>query len=317
MKKDYRNVNFFDVNFSASSRGFTKPKKLTAVEAFNLMNKVPIDECFKDINNAQEHLYVSRWEVKSEQEIHILINKSDQTIPDPFFTNRKKKSRSPRRKKAGEGQDFSSHIIVKIPNKKSESGVMLVEQNTGMNTFIIKKLFDQILVNAKKYSPETFQQNHPDGSIDKEGNPKKYNVTFNLELDGHLSDKVKKDIDNGKVSFIELITEKNQNDKFDHDGYILERHKSVMLSVKDTDNSIKDKFDKITKLFSKKAKEFERARVRFKPFSGVERTLDFQILEGMEGVYIQKEKINGFKKELESSYDDFNIEIIDKMKTLI
>jgi hypothetical protein len=55
-------------------------------------------------------------------------------------------------------------------------------------------------------------------------------------------------LDNGKIQSIELITEKEKYTNIDEDGYIQEKCKTLVLTLKDEDKPIKDKFNRMKSL---------------------------------------------------------------------
>jgi len=316
VKKTERMVFYYDLSISAESRTFAAPKPISVRRAFELMDMVPLEQRIKQYSKGREELYVSGWK-KDGDVISILINKSDKGISDPVFTIPKEKKRRTAQKQEKEGQDFSVHLIVKLSEDSLQPALVLIEYCTGLGIFVVQKLFNQILADAKKLSPSDFEQTHPDGSVDENGKPKKYNVVFKSEFEGHVSDDLKSDIDNGKIQSIELITEKEKHTNIDEDGYIQEKCKTLVLTVKDQDKPIADKFNKLKKVFNNKKDDYSHARVKFKTPSGLDRTVDLETDGALAQSYVKKEKLDGFSFDLESSYDNFCDAILTKMKELL
>ena len=62
----------------------------------------------------------------------------------------------------------------------------------------------------------------------------------------------------------------------------------------------------------------QRARVTFKTVSGIPRHVEIDTASSaVPELYVKKEKIEGFRAPLESSYDAINAEIVAKMKALL
>ncbi len=316
MKKTERSVFFYDLAIVAECRTFEAPKPISVRKAFELMELVPLEQRIKDMSKGREQLYVSDWKWDGDI-ISILVNKSDKGMSDPVFTIPKEKKRRTAEKQEQEGQDFSVHIVVQLPQDELNPALVLIEYCTGLGMFVVQRLFNQILHDAKALAPQDFEQNHPDGALDDAGKPKKYNVVFKCQFDGHISDDLKYDLDNGKIQSIELITEKEKYTNIDEDGYIQEKCKTLVLTLKDEDRPVKDKFNRMKKVFTKKKDDYSRARIKFRTPTGVDRTVEMDTDTASAQGYVKKEKLDDFEFDLKSSYDNFCDAILRKMKELL
>lgn len=316
MKKTERLVFFYDLAIVAESRTFKAPKPISVRKAFELMELVPLEQRIKEMSKGREQLYVSDWKWDGDI-ISILVNKSDKGMSDPVFTIPKEKKRRTAEKQEQEGQDFSVHIVVQLPQNDLDPALVLIEYCTGLGMFVVQRLFNQILHDAKALAPQDFEQTHPDGSVDDAGKPKKYNVVFKCQFDGHISDDLKYDLDNGKIQSIELITEKEKYTNIDEDGYIQEKCKTLVLTLKDEDKPVKDKFNRMKKVFTKKKDDYSRARIKFKTPTGVDRTVEMDTDDASAQGYVKKEKLDDFEFDLKSSYEKFCDAILGKMKELL
>jgi hypothetical protein len=316
VKKTERLIFYYDLSIAAESRTFKAPKPISVRKAFQLMELVPLEQRLKDTSKGREQLYVSDWKWEGDV-ISILVNKSDKGMSDPVFTIPKEKKRRTAEKQEQEGQDFSVHVLIQLPQDDLQPALALTEYCSGLGMFVVQRLLNQVLHDAKILSPQDFEQNHPDGAVDDAGKPKKYNVVFKSQFDGHISDDLKYDLDNGKIQSIELITEKEKYTNIDEDGYIQEKCKTLVLTLKDEDKPIKDKFNRIKKVFTNKKDDFSRARIKFKTPTGVDRTVEMDTNDASAQGYVKKEKLDEFDFDLKSSYDKFCDEILGKMKELL
>jgi hypothetical protein len=315
MKKAERLVYFYDMSMAAFSRTFEAPASISVRRAFELMEMVPKDQRIRESAKGQQTLYVVDWEVQDGL-LCILVSQSDKTMSDPVFTVPKENKRRTAEKEDKEGQDFSVHIVVKLPDNDLDSALLIVEQCSGLGVFVVQRLFNQILKDAKVFSPEDYEQFHPDGAIDDKGLPKKLNVVHKCEFQGHLSDELKDDLNHGKVQAIELITDKDRYASFDEAGYIKEKCKTLVLTLKDEEHPIEDKYDRIVKVFKQQHDQYDHAKIKFKTPEGIDRTVDMNTAEGLAQAYVKKAKLEGFQVDLKSSYENFCPAILDKMKDL-
>lgn len=316
MKKTERLVFFYDLSIDAESRTFEAPKPISVREAFKLIERVPVEERIKSISNGHEQLYISDLEL-ADDTISILINKSDKRIPPPIFSDPTRNTRRIVEVQEHEGQDFSAHVIIRLPQDDLYPAIALLEHCIGLGTPIVIKLLNEVLKKAKSHSPQSFEQIHPDGSIDNTGRPKMYSTNFKFKLEGHISDELKNDLNNGKIQSIELITEKNKHQCFDEDSYLEEKCKSITLTLKSESNPIADKFSLIANALGRKKDEYNLARIKFKTPTGIDRAVKFEINHIFDQHYVKKEKLDNFESELKSSYDKFCDAILEKMKALL
>ncbi len=174
------------------------------------MEFVPQDQRIKEMSKGRERLYVSNWASDGDI-ISILVNMSDKGMSDPVFTiPEEKKRRTAEKQEKKKGRIFSVHMVIQLPHDDLDPALVLVEYCAGLSIFVVQRLLNSILHDAKTFAPNEFEQNHPDGALDGSGKLKKYKVNFKCIFEGHISDDLKYDLDHGKIQSIELITEKNK-----------------------------------------------------------------------------------------------------------
>ena len=279
------------------------------------MQLVPKDQRIKESAKGQQILYVADWEVQDNL-LCMLVSKSDKSISDPVFTVPKEKKRRTAEKDEKEGQDFSVHLVVKLPENDQDSALVVIEHCAGLGIFVLDRLFNQILKDAKDLAPNDYEQFHPDGAMGDDGQPKKIKVVHKCEFQGHISDELKDDLNRGKVQAIELITEKDRYTIFDEAGYIKEKCKTLVLTLKDEEHPLKDKYDRILKVFNQQKDNYGHAKIKFKTPEDIDRTVDMDTAKGLAQAYVKKAKLDGFDVDLKSSYENFCPQILGRMKDL-
>lgn len=316
MKKAERLIYHLDLSILAKSRTFDAPRTISVRRAFQLMELIPKGQRIKNISKGREALYISDWS-HEDSIICILVNKSDKTLSDPVFTNPTKSKRRTAEKQEDEGQDFSSHIVVKLPSDDLLPATVLIEHCPGLGIHVVERLFNQLLHDAKTYSPSDFKQNHPDGALGDDGKQKQYNVAFKCDFAGHISDELKHDLNNGKIHSVELITEKERHSNLDEHGYLVEKCKTLELTVVDENRTLKDIYTYLKSYFATRKADYSRARIRFKSSSGIERTIEMETSDASALGYVKRDILNGFEFELKSSYEAFHDPILERMKGLL
>ena len=297
---------------------FDAPKPISIARAFELIEMLNPLICHKDYSKGRVRLYISDWDWdKSDRIIKILVNRSDKDVASPIFSDPNTKSRRKVEKKDGEGLDFSSHILIKLPSSDYDDALMLMEGCSGLSAPIIIKFLNSLLSDARQLPVSDFKRPHPDGSVDKGGKPTTYKVAYYLEHVGHISDDLKADINAGKIQSIELF-EKQKERHFDQEEYFIPKRKTLSLSLNEESVGLKKIYDLIpTLLKSAKENNYGAARIRFSTSSGEPRTLNLETDSKPENIYIKKESLKDFHPELESSYANFHVPLINEMKLLI
>lgn len=314
MSKTERKILFYDLKSTAGSRTFDSPTPLSLKRLFQLMELVPIDIRKLELSNKTQTIYVSKWKTTGN-DVHILVNRSDQSIADPIFSVPATNSRRTVEKEDDEGQDFSAHILIRLPKIATDSALLLIEQCPGLSAELIGKLFKAILKLARALSPTDYVQKHPDGSVDELGNPRTYNLRLGFLVDGHISPDFAADLNQGQIRSIELITHRKLNTPFDTVGYFTEDTRTVKLVV-DPGGVVANIANHVMNVFQQNKTTYDVAKVRFvAPDGEQERTVTLDT-NGAPDNYVKKEIISGFDTLLKNSYEDFNKEILDKM-TLI
>lgn len=313
MKKTERLVFCYDISIIAKPES---AKPLTVEASIDLIRKIPEQKRTMDEQKRKEYFYVS--DIKQDNDIYcILLNKSDRDISNPIFSDPLQQQRREVKKFENEGQDFSSHIMIKLPTRETDPALMLVEYCHGFGGItMIKKLLNHLLTQTKEDNKDIFTQNHPDGSINDDGSQKKRDITFSFDIVGHISDQLKADLEKGELRNVELITEQNLKENFDEHGYFEEQKTTVTL--RPNKRSIGERvYEKIMGMISDKKSKYERAKIRFKSPEGKEHVVDVIATDTSATLYVKKNKISNFENDLLSSYDKIYEPIFSKMKEII
>lgn len=317
MKKNERIVYYFDVSLGSHSQSFESPKTISVKDALKLIDSLSPTERRKATQKGLQIFYIKDMQISADKAV-LLINKSDQTVSDPVFSDLVENKRRTIKKKTNEGQDYSIHLVIYFAKSKEDGDLALCEYFSGITIITIQRLLNNLLRDAKHLKPEQFEFTHPDGSKDSAGKPKKYKVNYKFEFDGHISNEFSNDLNHGKIHSIELINEQNYQAPFDDDGYVTRRFQSVTLGVDDEKTALLDKFQILKKVFKKNKRDYSKAKIRFKSPEGTERTVDVDMETESPNIdnYIKKARIDSFDRPLQSSYELINHEVVNKISKL-
>lgn len=317
MKKTERIVHYFDASISAFAQDFEAPKPISVKDALKLIDLLNVSARSKAIQKGQQVVYIKDMKISPDKAV-LLINKSDQTISDPVFTDLIENKRRLIKKETNEGQDFSIHLVIHFKKSDDLADLALCEYFSGITITTIQRLLNNLLRDVKKVHPEKFEFTHPDGSKDQKGKPKKYKVNYKFQFDAHISDEFANDLNHGKIHSIGLISKQEQQTPFDEDGYVREKFQSVTLGVDDEKTALLNKVKILKQVFKRHKENYSKAKIRFKSPEGSERTVDFDMETEAPNIenYIKKARIDSFNEVLQSSYESINNRIVEKISKL-
>ncbi len=89
------------------------------------------------------------------------------------------------------------------------------------------------------------------------------------------------------------------------------------MTLEDSGVHVSNISDRILNLFKKQNKDYNKAKIKFKTETGLDRTVNMDTTEGLALAYVKKKKLDGFNVYLESSYEKFNKSILAKMEALL
>lgn len=317
MKKNERIVYYFDASIGSYSQSFEAPKTISVKAALSLIDTLSAAARRKATQKGLQIVYIKDMQIYPDKAV-LLINKSDQTVSDPVFSDLVENKRRTIKKKTNEGQDYSIHLVIYFKTSKDGNDLVLCEYFSGITIVTIQRLLNNLLRDVKHSKPEQFEFTHPDGSKDRQGKPKKYIVNYKFEFDGHISNEFADDLNHGKIHSVELINEQGYEMPFDEDGYVKKKFQSITLGIDDEKTALLDKLKILKKVFKKNKQNYSKAKVRFKSPEGTERTVDIDMETEMPNIdnYIKKARIDSFDKPLQSSYESINDEIVNKISKL-
>lgn len=312
MDKRHRFIYFFDLKIETHS---------TARKIQSCFQQ-PISEVMANIHASNPkgrhysyqkdslHFYIADWHFDTPKgEYHVLVNKSDRNSADPTFTDVPKNTRRVVSKEDGEGLDHSSHIVIRPIAGEAYKMLLLLEKGALNGSYHLKALFSRLVSDSRHTSPEFFQQNHPDGELIK-GEPKKMNIRYAVEVDGHLSGNFEHDLSNGVFKDAELISENPSIDRLDTIYMPTQKTETIKLKPNKSFS-----ISELKSFVRGKSNQFEKARVRFRHANGTDRDIEIHTDSFSETNYVKRAKIES-SSDFKSSYESLNTETVKLMKAL-
>lgn len=326
-KNDHRMVLFFDVKVETyASMGrhgrLSGLKTLPIDKLFHLVDKMRAVDLLAHPNRSRtELLYLADLKLDATRgDLTLLINRSDKAASDYVLSNPERAQRRVIAKRMGEGADFSAHLVIKLKAAKPNTYSAALEVSPGLPSSKINRFLNHLLRMCDLAYPDEFYRPHPDGSTDKDGNPRQVKARHKLELRGHPSDSFLRDLEAGMIERIELIDGRHKNNPWDSNGYILEQSREIYLKPKA--KQIPGKIYDVVKSVCGEAhkKHYDVMRIKFKTSTGVDRKVELETDTARvadDERYIKKETIRNFPAPLPASFETISSDIYDRMRVLL
>jgi len=317
MKRDERLVGFFDLQIRSVSTEFDAPNTISTKKAFELLERIPVEQRVKAYSRGNEIFYIKDWAWDGDN-VHLLINRCDRRLADPTFSNPQELQWRTANREEDEGLDFSCHMVVRTNRNPMNTALAIIETATGLSVVVIQRVLNALMREVKILAANEFEFPHPDGAINDDGTPHTYKCNFTFAFDGHPSDELEQDLEHGHLGGIELIDERAVEQHLDQHGYVREVNKR--LQVKLADHVPGGRVRALKNFLQMRSNNFAAARIRFKTDGGIGRTVtvrtdDFMV--GAETIFVKREKLTDFQTLLQQSYTEFNPEMVAKMQALL
>ncbi|MEX5576114.1 hypothetical protein Q1J52_24580 [Pseudomonas lijiangensis] len=248
----------------------------------------------------------------------LLINRCDPSAPDSVYSNPESKQRKVNEKLPGQGSEFSAHLILDTkPAKGKDYYFCVIEAayGSGLGSSAITNFFAHVIRHCKKQKPDLFKIPNIDGSCNKKGIQNKVHLAHDVELQGHISDTFKTDLQKGTLGGIELISHKKVGNKWDDAGFVKEKHRIIKLNLEkdligDAVKTVKDV------LKNAKTDGIDQMRVSFKDTSGSPNNALLSVDTGQladDGRYLKRYYISSANNVSSASIEEVNHAIVKEI----
>ena len=317
-----RQILFFELTIKASSRrkefkaydGLTPPSARELFRAIELTHRK--QKFIIPIAHGSKSVYFQDMKVSNEKAI-FLVNLSDRDAADPIFSDPEIDSHRVARRKGNEGVEGSAHIVINLDPVRTDTYAVVIESTAGLSSTRLSQFLGLYVRKAKKEFPSEFVANDPSGEIDKNGEFKKIPIMVRLDLIGQPSEQLIRDINEGTLTGLEVITVHPASSKWDEHGYVVEKSHTATLDIAGVKSSRGKNWAILGEVFKSATKrDMDQIRVRFKSNTGVNRSVMIDPATGrtlLDDAYIKKEILGGFKRQLESAYDKIHPELTERM----
>ncbi|SED35418.1 hypothetical protein SAMN02787142_3024 [Burkholderia sp. WP9] len=327
-KDDERIVMFFDIKVETYA-SLGRAGKLMGLKAHTLADLFKIVKTLRAADDllsmknrkSTEMCYLADLRLDDDLEfLVLLINRSDKAAPNFVLSDPVKRQRREIIKRKDEGADYSAHLAIRLVSVAPQTYRAILEVSPGLPSAKITAYLNHVMRLCDLAFPQAFHRPHPDGSVDRDGNPRIVKARHRFELRGHPSTGFFKDLESGKLEGIELLDDKHKDNPWDANGYIVEEKRSVFLH--ESHQKIKGRIIDAVKSVCAEArkKSFDRMRVKFKTQDEISRTVTLETESAQiadDERYVKKETIRDFPAPLPASFEVISTEISERMCVLL
>lgn len=164
--------------------------------------------------------------------VWLLLYSNDADGPGASFANLVNDVQRDEDKDKEEGRPESAHVAIWL---EPISGMkfrylMLLELAPTLGRIRVQAYLNHLLRAFAQLDPTAFRHPDPDGSTDRSGKPKTYKFTNSVELQGHLSNEFKEDLEAGRLNGITLETGSTAKMGVGKSAYFIPKRSDVRLS---------------------------------------------------------------------------------------
>jgi hypothetical protein len=222
MKRTERDVYYYDLKVDSRAKLAPIPKLSEIASVW--IDTFRDENCIilRDIGTIKYR--IGDIQLKKEDDLlEILIRRSDVNAPDPAFSNFKTGKLRIAKKHAKEAGDTGAHLIVSLKPEKNNPNTYLcmLEGMPYISHSIIPSILNTITRYACKSETATFEYEDPSGARTRTGDPKMRSHQPKIELNGHMAENFKEDIERGEIRGLELIQRRGQI-QLGSDPYLIE-----------------------------------------------------------------------------------------------
>jgi hypothetical protein len=236
----------------------------------------------------------------SDNTVTILLECSDKNAPDTRYVNHSKKTKRDFNKREDEGGGHSAHIVISLTPEKAGDNVYLaiIEKVPNFPEHRIRSVLNTA-IRILCQDDDHFTYKSPGGS--------KKNISFvpHLEFNGHASNALKSDLENGQINGITLI-EPDAAKPLGQGKYFagVEKYMKVKMLKKPGQGQI---LSMIRAAGKSESKDYSQIRISFKPEGGGQSThvdLDTDTGKLISANYIKTRHFGGISPPITTSAVD-------------
>lgn len=319
MHKDERDIFYYDAVPHVWHRKYKGLAPFSHHELARALEHLFLnDQAAVTKQSTRQAIYITNIDLYSDR-CEMLIGFADPNAADPTFNDRPAKKRRIVPKVGDEGLEHSAHVLWHYQDQTNNKPcAFFLEGATGLSSTAIVGFVNKLIRQFCKLHPDHFTTLDPTGAQVK-GVPKRIALRPRLELRGHPSVEFIRDLKNGEISELELITESKAAEVWDANGYAIEDRRGVVIKPTTIKHAppAKQFIDGVLSAAVKK--DYEKSRVVFTTEGNIRKNVTFysqnyQLVNDLK--YIKKSRIKQLGGNLPNAFEAMYMPIMSKIRKI-
>lgn len=258
-----RDIFFFDVRINSEPP--SAPRKSMLAFANLVKGLVASRATVRWSRNKTHKTYLRDFSLDEKTgQLWLLLCSADAEAPGASFMHLESDAQRDEEKRDGEGRPETSHLLITCHERIAGSGqyLALFEESPRFPRIDVERYLNFLMRQAATSYKDVFTYPSPRGERDKHGAPKMIGYRNTVSVSGHLSSDFKKDLEQGVLRGVSLVTTHRANFGFGEGKRLAPVQKQIKLAV---EGSWKDGPSHIIKEALKLGKDnkYEAAKVIF------------------------------------------------------
>ena len=302
LKRTERQIFAYDMIVGARARNAPPPALEEIVTAWQTM--FDAGNCSHERERGAVVYRIGDIEIDRPNQIaRILIRRCDTNAANAVYSHRHTGVPRIAAKEDDEGGDRAAHLVLSLAQEAGQPNHYLchLEGVPGLSHRLVQATLNSVLKDAIKSDQAAFQYPDPNGARVRGGGPRMHSFFPTIELEGHPSEALIQDLENGEIENVTLVNSQTHNN-LGGNQYMTEREQSLKVKV-DRAMPRPGRVATMLNAFRPRQADFQTAKVRFKDPSGMSRTIDYDIATGTpeQQNYIQSYFVQGINPPMDES----------------
>jgi hypothetical protein len=205
MRNDQRQFYIYDLEVGARKAGASIPNMATVVAVWQKLAQAgqthPIRHDAATLLVGDIHIDHARGVVT------LLVRLSDKSAPNAVYSDPAQGHFQEHIKVGNQGGDLGCHVFISLTPEANlpHTYTCAIERVPGVSADLVRRVLSKYLNYEHHSNPAFHEYPHPNGGLDRQGNPRMERCCPHIELRGRPSDTLINDINNGHISGISLI----------------------------------------------------------------------------------------------------------------
>lgn len=315
MKRTERTLYFYDLHIGSRAVHARPPLISELVDAWRAMFQDQDAVILRDRGAIVFRVGDLRIDEETQM-LSILIRKSDQNAPDAAYSDVDTGKIRFVRKNENEGGDTAAHFVVSLLPEadKPDTHMSMLEGVAGITHRHVQPLLNAVIRVACNHDPERFTYPDASGARHRDGSEKRHKFQPKIELRGHISENLTRDIERGKVQGLEL-TRSGAAAVFGGDQFLSEKEKALKVSV-DENIPAQNRLQRLVQAMCSRSDDYSTGRIKFTDENDKSHKVDYDLQSGTpeQQLYIKSCKLEGIDPPLAQSSERVVEYFVDSVK---